>query len=107
MLSEAGTEKRPSREEEVRAVSSSQVPISHPSPAVSSAFRRFFGNVRLGPRPGCRLAPDDCGGAGLAKFFKFRSADEVEAEGRRLALDLRFSDDLSPLFRPVQVGPLR
>ena len=43
----------------------------------------------------------------MARYFKFRSRDDLEAEGRRLGLDLRFSDDLGPLFRPVTVGPLR
>jgi 2,4-dienoyl-CoA reductase-like NADH-dependent reductase (Old Yellow Enzyme family) len=43
----------------------------------------------------------------VARYFKFRSIDEIEAECRRLNLDLRFDNDLSPLFRPVQVGPLR
>src|SRR5262245_44472980 len=43
----------------------------------------------------------------MARYFKFRSVDDLEAESRRLGLDLRFSDDFSPLFRPVNVGPLR
>jgi 2,4-dienoyl-CoA reductase-like NADH-dependent reductase (Old Yellow Enzyme family) len=42
----------------------------------------------------------------MARFFKFKSRDELSAECVRLGLDLRFSVDLSPLFRPVQVGPL-
>src|SRR5436189_6039545 len=43
----------------------------------------------------------------MARFFKFHSVAEIEAECRRLGLDLRFSDDFSPLFRPVAIGPLR
>src|SRR5947199_10202620 len=43
----------------------------------------------------------------MARYFKFRSVAELEAESRRLGLDLRFSEDLSPLFRPVAIGPLR
>jgi 2,4-dienoyl-CoA reductase-like NADH-dependent reductase (Old Yellow Enzyme family) len=43
----------------------------------------------------------------LARYFKFRSLDDLEAESRRLGLDLRFSTDFGPLFRPVAVGPLR
>jgi 2,4-dienoyl-CoA reductase-like NADH-dependent reductase (Old Yellow Enzyme family) len=43
----------------------------------------------------------------LARYFKYRSTDDLEADARRLGLDLRLSDDLSPLFRPVSVGPLR
>src|SRR5437764_15090245 len=43
----------------------------------------------------------------MARFFKFRAVDDLGAESRRLGLDLRFSDDFSPLFEPVAVGPLR
>jgi 2,4-dienoyl-CoA reductase-like NADH-dependent reductase (Old Yellow Enzyme family) len=43
----------------------------------------------------------------LAHYFKFHSVADVEAECSRLGLSLRFSDDFSPLFRPVQVGPLK
>jgi 2,4-dienoyl-CoA reductase-like NADH-dependent reductase (Old Yellow Enzyme family) len=43
----------------------------------------------------------------VARYFKFRSLADLEAESRRLGLDLRFCDDLSSLFRPVQVGALR
>jgi 2,4-dienoyl-CoA reductase-like NADH-dependent reductase (Old Yellow Enzyme family) len=46
-------------------------------------------------------------GLPLARYFKFHSVQELEAEARRLGLDLRFSEDLGPLFRPVRVGPLR
>src|SRR5262245_41775677 len=42
----------------------------------------------------------------MARFFKFRTTEELQAECQKLGLDLRFSDDLSPLFRPVAVGPL-
>src|SRR5258708_4348241 len=43
----------------------------------------------------------------MARYFKFHSLDDLRAENSRLGLDLRFSDDLSPLFRPVVVGPFR
>jgi 2,4-dienoyl-CoA reductase-like NADH-dependent reductase (Old Yellow Enzyme family) len=43
----------------------------------------------------------------VARYFKFHSVADIEAESDRLGLDLRFSDDLGPLFRPVTVGPLR
>src|SRR5205085_5203109 len=43
----------------------------------------------------------------MARFFKFHSVADLEVECRRLGLDIRLSEDLSPLFRPVQVGPLR
>ena len=40
----------------------------------------------------------------MATFFKYKSAADLEAENARLGIDLRFSDDLSPLFRPIAVG---
>src|SRR5436190_1165756 len=43
----------------------------------------------------------------MSRYFKFRSLDDLEAASRSLGLDLRFSDDLQPLFRPVTIGPLR
>jgi 2,4-dienoyl-CoA reductase-like NADH-dependent reductase (Old Yellow Enzyme family) len=43
----------------------------------------------------------------MARYFKYHSRDDLEAECRRLGLDLRFSDDLGPLFQPVTLGPLR
>src|SRR5262245_45503758 len=42
----------------------------------------------------------------MARFFKFRTTEELQAECQKLGLDLRFSDDLTPLFRPVSIGPL-
>ncbi|MBM3995319.1 MAG: NADH:flavin oxidoreductase [Planctomycetes bacterium] len=43
----------------------------------------------------------------MAHFFKFHSLDDIVAEVERLGLDIRFSTDFAPLFRPVQVGPFR
>jgi 2,4-dienoyl-CoA reductase-like NADH-dependent reductase (Old Yellow Enzyme family) len=43
----------------------------------------------------------------LARYFKFRTADDLEAEARRLHLDLRLNADFALLFRPVAIGPLR
>lgn len=43
----------------------------------------------------------------MARYFKFHSLTDIAAEVQRLGLDIRFSEDLSPLFRPVQVGPFR
>jgi 2,4-dienoyl-CoA reductase-like NADH-dependent reductase (Old Yellow Enzyme family) len=43
----------------------------------------------------------------MARYFKFHCLDDLTAECRRLGLDLRFSDDLGPLFRPVAIGSLR
>lgn len=42
----------------------------------------------------------------MAVHFKFRSPDDLLAASAGLGLDLRHSDDLGPLFRPVRVGPL-
>jgi NADPH2 dehydrogenase len=42
----------------------------------------------------------------VSRYFKFRSVDDLQAASAELGLDLRFSDDLGPLFRPVKVGPL-
>src|SRR5437899_11605013 len=43
----------------------------------------------------------------MSRYFKFHSLDDLRAESSRLGLDLRFSDDFGPLFRPVPIGPLR
>src|ERR1700730_4286380 len=43
----------------------------------------------------------------LAHYFKYRNVAELQAENARLGIALRFSNDFAPLFRPVQVGPLR
>jgi NADPH2 dehydrogenase len=43
----------------------------------------------------------------MARYFKFHSLAELQAECARLGLDIRFSEDLGPLFRPVALGPLR
>lgn len=43
----------------------------------------------------------------MAHYFKFKSTADIAAECERLGLAIRFSDDLSPLFRPVQVGPFQ
>lgn len=42
----------------------------------------------------------------MAKFFKYRNREELLAENQRLSINLRFDDDLSPLFQPVNIGPL-
>src|SRR5580704_14671776 len=42
----------------------------------------------------------------MANYFRFKSVGDIAAESARLGLDLRFSDDFAPLFRPVKVGPL-
>jgi 2,4-dienoyl-CoA reductase-like NADH-dependent reductase (Old Yellow Enzyme family) len=43
----------------------------------------------------------------LSRYFKFRTVAELEAECRRLDLDVVFTDDLSYLFHPVAIGPLK
>ena len=43
----------------------------------------------------------------MARYFKFHSLPELQAECTRLGLSLRFSEELSPLFRPAALGPLR
>ena len=43
----------------------------------------------------------------MAKFFKYRSPEDLEAAAAGLGLHLRLSNDLSALFRPVAVGGLQ
>jgi NADPH2 dehydrogenase len=43
----------------------------------------------------------------VARYFKFHKSADLEAAAVQLRLDLRFSDDFAPLFRPVTIGPLR
>ena len=43
----------------------------------------------------------------MAHYFKFKTLSDIKAASRQLNLDLRFSEDLSPLFEPVAFGPLR
>lgn len=40
----------------------------------------------------------------MATFFKYKSVAEIEAENARLGIDLRYSDDLGPLFQPIAIG---
>jgi NADPH2 dehydrogenase len=41
----------------------------------------------------------------MARFFKYKSTSDLLAENARFGLDLRFADDLAPLFEPIAVGP--
>lgn len=41
----------------------------------------------------------------MAHYFKFRLLADIAAEVERLELDLRFSEDFTPLFQPAPVGP--
>ncbi len=40
----------------------------------------------------------------MARYFKFHSVEDLEAENTRLGLDLRFSTDLAPLFTNTNVA---
>jgi 2,4-dienoyl-CoA reductase-like NADH-dependent reductase (Old Yellow Enzyme family) len=40
----------------------------------------------------------------MARFFKYRSTAELEAENARLGIDLRFSEDLASLQQPLRIG---
>jgi NADPH2 dehydrogenase len=40
----------------------------------------------------------------MALFFKYKSTADLLAENARLGIDLRFSEDLTPLFQPITVG---
>jgi NADPH2 dehydrogenase len=43
----------------------------------------------------------------VAQYFKFHALADIEAEVRRLGLGIRFSEDLRPLFRAIDVGPFK
>lgn len=40
----------------------------------------------------------------MARFFKYRSPEELQADADRQGLHIRLSTDLAPLFEPVQVA---
>ncbi len=42
----------------------------------------------------------------MARYFKFHSVADLQAACEPLGLGLHFSDDLTPLFCPVRIGPL-
>ncbi|MEX0703778.1 MAG: NADH:flavin oxidoreductase [Planctomycetales bacterium] len=41
----------------------------------------------------------------MARYFKYKSPADVEADAAALGHELKLSDDFAPLFEPVQVGP--
>ena len=43
----------------------------------------------------------------MARFFKYRTVQDLQTASQEMGLDLRFSDDLGPLFRPIGIGSLR
>jgi 2,4-dienoyl-CoA reductase-like NADH-dependent reductase (Old Yellow Enzyme family) len=40
----------------------------------------------------------------MAKFFKYKSTADLQAENTRLGVDIRCMDDFSPLFQPLAIG---
>jgi NADPH2 dehydrogenase len=40
----------------------------------------------------------------MARYFKYKSAQDLVAENTRMGVDLRFQDDLAPLNQPLQIG---
>ncbi len=40
----------------------------------------------------------------MARFFKYKSTDDLMAENARLGIDLHFQDDLSPFLQPLTIG---
>ena len=43
----------------------------------------------------------------MARYFKYRSSDDLIADARRLGHRINLSDDFSVLFKPVDIGPHR
>jgi NADPH2 dehydrogenase len=43
----------------------------------------------------------------VARYFRFHSLADLDAAQRQLGLDLRLSEDLSPLFQSATIGPFR
>lgn len=43
----------------------------------------------------------------MARYFKYHTLDELRQAIADMQLDIPLSDDLSPLFKPVQIGNLR
>jgi len=43
----------------------------------------------------------------MASYFKYKTLDDLWRDAERLGLPIELTDDLSPLARPVQIGPLR
>jgi len=41
----------------------------------------------------------------MARYFKYKTVAEMEAENARLGIDLRFTDDFAPLWQPLAIGP--
>jgi 2,4-dienoyl-CoA reductase-like NADH-dependent reductase (Old Yellow Enzyme family) len=43
----------------------------------------------------------------MARYFKFKSLDDIRGECERLGVAMAFDEDLRPLFAPAAIGPLR
>ncbi len=43
----------------------------------------------------------------MSRYFKYKTSQALLADAHKLGLDLRLSDDLSSLFRPIDVGGRR
>jgi 2,4-dienoyl-CoA reductase-like NADH-dependent reductase (Old Yellow Enzyme family) len=43
----------------------------------------------------------------MARYFKYKSPDDVVADAKSLGLDVAMSGDFSVLFQPIQIGNLR
>jgi 2,4-dienoyl-CoA reductase-like NADH-dependent reductase (Old Yellow Enzyme family) len=43
----------------------------------------------------------------MATFFHYKTIADIEAENARLGIDLRFSEDLSPLWQPLEIAGRR
>jgi 2,4-dienoyl-CoA reductase-like NADH-dependent reductase (Old Yellow Enzyme family) len=43
----------------------------------------------------------------VARYFKYKTLDDIRQDAERLGLPVEFAEDLSPLAQPVQIGPLR
>jgi 2,4-dienoyl-CoA reductase-like NADH-dependent reductase (Old Yellow Enzyme family) len=41
----------------------------------------------------------------MARYFKYKTLDDIRADVARLGLGIEFDDDLSPLLQPVPIGP--
>ena len=43
----------------------------------------------------------------MSRYFKYKSSEGLLADARALGLDIDLSEDLSPLFRPIEIGGRR
>jgi 2,4-dienoyl-CoA reductase-like NADH-dependent reductase (Old Yellow Enzyme family) len=43
----------------------------------------------------------------VARYFKYKTLDDIRQDAHRLGVPVEFAEDFAPLARPVQIGPLR